>query len=84
MFITSEARVLVALHAASNQVQKQSLLSIAQEIELTERHVGALVRKLIAAGYVAVERQGRNNVYSFPGQTTELIKLLEKIEEVAE
>lgn len=83
MFITSEARVLVALHAASNQAQKQSLLAVAREVELTERHVMSLVRKLISNGYVTVERQGRNNVYSFPGKTLNLIKLIRAVEEVA-
>ncbi len=53
---------LVLFYLAGNPHTTQRAVSDA--LDLTERHVGRLVRDLEAAGMVRVERRGRRNAYA--------------------
>lgn len=82
MFITSEARVLVELQAASMRAVKTTYREMANEIGITERHFLALTKSLEKNGFVIVEREGRSNYYVVPESSCPLVRLIKSIQEL--
>lgn len=58
-FLTNHAQVLYCI----SQDPTMRLREVASEVGLTERGVQRIVRELADAGYLALERRGRRNVY---------------------
>jgi len=65
-FLTTHAQVLIYLVQACDAEGQAATTtrSIAQHLGVTERHVLRTIDDLAAAGYLAVRREGRRNVYS--------------------